>query len=66
MTRSVQVVTLFLGQMSDLGDIIGLPSLDRSSAKTVFRLPWWFPKDEAPIVLFLDELNRVIHASRLR
>jgi MoxR-like ATPase len=35
-SENKKVVTLFLGQMSDPGDIIGLPSLDRSSAKTVF------------------------------
>jgi hypothetical protein len=57
-SENKKVVTLFLGQMSDPGDIIGLPSLDQSSAKTVFRLPWWFPEDGEPIVLFLDELNR--------
>jgi hypothetical protein len=52
------VVTLFLGQMSDPGDIIGLPTLDAATGKTDFRPPWWFPLDGKPIVLFLDELNR--------
>jgi hypothetical protein len=59
--RGSKVVTLFLGQMSDPGDIIGLPALDRNTAKgehTVFYPPWWFPLDGKPIVLFLDELNR--------
>ncbi|MDR1398819.1 MAG: AAA family ATPase [Treponema sp.] len=52
------VITLFLGQMSDPGDIIGLPALDATVGKTDFRPPWWFPLDGNPIVLFLDELNR--------
>jgi hypothetical protein len=56
--RGKFVVTLFLGQMSDPGDIIGLPSLDDTATKTDFRPPWWFPVDGKPIVLFLDELNR--------
>jgi len=51
-----KVVTLFLGQMSDPGDLIGLPVLD--GTKTDFRPPWWFPDDNKPVVLFLDELNR--------
>ena len=53
-----KVVILFLGQMSDSGDIIGLPFIDETAKKTDFRLPYWFPEDDTPIVLFLDELNR--------
>lgn len=54
----MQVNTLFLGQMSDPGDLIGLPRLDEATGKTVFMPPYWFPTDGKPIVLFLDELNR--------
>lgn len=54
--RGMNVIALFLGQMSDPGDLIGLP--DKSGEKTVFRPPYWFPLDGKPIVLFLDELNR--------
>ena len=53
-----KVVTLFLGQMSDPGDIIGLPYLNESTHKTDFLPPYWFPNDKTPIILFLDELNR--------
>ncbi|MCR4579024.1 MAG: AAA family ATPase [Treponema sp.] len=56
--RKEKVVTLFLGQMSDPGDLIGLPHLDEESGKTDFMLPYWFPTDGKPLVLFLDELNR--------
>ena len=54
----IKVNTLFLGQMSDPGDLIGLPRLDETTGKTVFMPPYWFPTDGKPIVLFLDELNR--------
>ncbi|MDY6326310.1 MAG: AAA family ATPase [Bacteroidales bacterium] len=54
----MHVNTLFLGQMSDPGDLIGLPRLDKTTGKTVFMPPYWFPTDGNPIVLFLDELNR--------
>lgn len=54
--RGMKVVTLFLGQMSDPGDLIGLPN--KSGEKTEFLPPYWFPLDGQPIVLFLDELNR--------
>ena len=57
-SQGIRVVTLFLGQMSDPGDIIGLPNKDESTGQTVFALPYWFPVDNNPIVLFLDELNR--------
>ena len=56
--RGEKVVTLFLGQMSDPGDLIGLPHLDESTGRTEFMLPYWFPVDDKPVVLFLDELNR--------
>ena len=56
--RGERVVILFLGQMSDPGDLIGLPRLDEMSGKTLFMPPYWFPTDGKPVVLFLDELNR--------
>lgn len=57
-SRGENVVTLFLGQMSDPGDLIGLPHLDEKTGRTEFMLPYWFPTDGKPVVLFLDELNR--------
>ena len=56
--KGQKVVTLFLGQMSDPGDLIGLPNKDEKTGKTVFMPPYWFPTDNQPLVLFLDELNR--------
>lgn len=56
--RGQKVVILFLGQMSDPGDLIGLPHLNEKTGKTDFIQPYWFPTDDKPIVLFLDELNR--------
>ena len=57
-SRGMKVVTLFLGQMSDPGDLLGLPRKDDASDRTVFMPPYWFPVDGKPVVLFLDELNR--------
>ena len=64
-SKGLKVVTLFLGQMADPGDIIGIPSkVEKQDAKgkatshTDFTPPYWFPQDDQPIVLFLDELNR--------
>lgn len=56
--KGLEVVTLFLGQMSDPGDLIGLPHLNEKTQRTEFLPPYWFPLDDKPIVLFLDELNR--------
>lgn len=56
--QGMKVVPLFLGQMADPGDLIGLPEKDEKGESTIFLQPYWFPKDGKPIVLFLDELNR--------
>ena len=63
------VITLFLGQMADSGDLIGLPNrteveftYNGKSIKqsiTEFCPPKWWPrKDDAKIVIFMDEFNR--------
>ena len=56
--KGMTVVALFLGQMSDPGDLIGLPRKNEQTGKTDFMPPYWFPVDGKPVVLFLDELNR--------
>ena len=69
--KGLKVVTLFLGQMADPGDLIGLPvssihtNIENSLSSTQdvrgfssFLPPYWWPEDDQPIVLFLDELNR--------
>lgn len=56
--KGLRVIALFLGQMSDPGDLIGLPQKDAETGRTTFMPPYWFPVDGKPIVLFLDELNR--------
>ena len=56
--KGMKVVPLFLGQMSDPGDLIGIPNRNTTTGKTEFMPPYWFPLDGQPIVLFLDELNR--------
>ena len=52
--KGMKVVPLFLGQMSDPGDLIGIPNRNESTGKTDFMPPYWFPLDGKPIVLFLD------------
>ena len=56
--KGMKVVPLFLGQMSDPGDLIGIPNRNTETGKTEFMPPYWLPLDGKPIVLFLDELNR--------
>lgn len=56
--KGMPVVALFLGQMSDPGDLIGIPNKNEETGKTDFMPPYWFPLDGKPVVLFLDELNR--------
>ncbi len=63
--KGYEVITLFLGQMADAGDIIGLP--DRTEIEvngkkmklTEFCPPKWWPlKKNLKVVIFLDEANR--------
>ena len=56
--KGMKVVPLFLGQMSDPGDLIGIPNRNDTTGKTEIMPPYWFPLDGKPVVLFLDELNR--------
>ena len=56
--KGCKVVSLFMGQMSDPGDLIGIPHKNEQTGHTEFMPPYWFPTDNTPVVLFLDELNR--------
>ncbi len=56
--KKKKVVAFFLGQMSDPGDLIGLMYKDEKTGVSQFLPPYWWPIDNKPIVLFLDELNR--------
>jgi hypothetical protein len=53
---------LFVGQMSDAGDLIGLPierTLDDGTVITDWAKPKWWPRNpEEKVLLFLDEANR--------
>lgn len=60
-----RVEVLFLGQMSDAGDLLGLPErkkikVDKKEMTiTDFCPPAWFPNSEnEKVILFLDEINR--------
>ena len=52
------VITFFLGQMSDPGDLIGLMHKNEKTGVSEFLPPYWWPLANEPVVLFLDELNR--------
>ncbi len=56
--QGLAVESFFLGQMSDPGDLIGLMHKDEKTGRSVFLPPYWWPLSQAPMVLFLDELNR--------
>ncbi len=69
--QGYKIITLFLGQMSDAGDLIGLPdrtvvefSYKGESTKqkiTEFCPPKWWPhSDDIKLVLILEEFNRGI------
>lgn len=49
-------------QISDVGDLIGLPRINAETGETEFVPPYWYKKDAngnpLPVTLFLDEINR--------
>jgi len=57
-----RVVPKFLGQMTDAGDLIGLPAITQDihgNDITKMAPPDWWPVDmDEKVVLFLDEINR--------
>ncbi len=57
-SEGLGVTPLFLGQMADPGDLLGLPHKDPTTGRTVFLPPSFWPTKATPIALFLDELNR--------
>lgn len=60
-TLGYRVIPFFLGQLSDAGDVLGLPKITVIDGVEVtdFKLPMWWPRNpEEKVVLFLDELNR--------
>jgi len=59
--KGYRVVTKFLGQMVDSGDLIGLPDKQKIDGiiKMTFAPPDWWPTDmKEMVILFLDEINR--------
>lgn len=56
--KKMPMITFFLGQMSDPGDLIGLMQKDEKTGRSEFLPPYWWPEENEPVVLFLDELNR--------
>ena len=56
-SRGYKVIILFCSQMADAGDLIGLPDrIDVNGIKTtIFCQPYWWPKVNEKVVIFLDE-----------
>jgi len=59
-------ICLPAGQIADAGDIIGLPDKRVVDGETItaFAPPHWWPLDQTkPVLLFIDEANRVVSPS---
>ena len=48
----------FLGQQSDVSDLLGLLAKDEENERSYHLFPEWFPRGEQPVYLLFDELNR--------
>lgn len=58
--KGCKVVSLFLGQMSDPGDLIGIPHKNEETGHTEFMPPYWFPTDSDVRCLVFTVLHREI------
>jgi hypothetical protein len=56
--KKMPLISFFLGQMSDPGDLIGLMRKNEKTGHSEFMPPYWWPEKNEPVALFLDELNR--------
>lgn len=56
--RGMRVQAFFLGQLSDPGDVIGLPRKNEETGITEYLAPFWWPVGGEPVALFFDELNK--------
>lgn len=51
-----RIIKLYLGQMADAGDLIGLQYIDTKDNRSMFTKPAWFPNEDEKVLIFLDEL----------
>lgn len=59
--RKSKLIDLRLSEYEP-ADIVGLPYLyddEHGIKETRYAQPFWWPKDEAPVILFLDEIDRI-------
>lgn len=45
-------------QFEEMGDLLGMPFLDKETNNTKFAPPEWVPTEEGPGVLLIDDVNR--------
>ena len=45
-------------QFEEMGDLLGMPSVDLKTNKTTYIPPDWVPKKEGPGILLIDDVNR--------
>lgn len=44
---------------SEVGDVKGMPEINKDIRRVEFYKPWWWPREDSPAgFLFLDEINR--------
>lgn len=53
---NLHYLPLLLGQLADPGDLTGIPMI--RSDRTHYAAPSWWPSDDRPVLVHLDELNR--------
>lgn len=59
-SRGWQFEYIAPAQFEEMGDLHGMPSIDKSSAlsKTIFNPPDWVPTKKGPGILLIDDINR--------
>lgn len=56
--NNAEFIYIAPAQFEEMGDLLGMPAINKESNKTEFVPPSWVPKKEGPGILLIDDVNR--------
>jgi len=56
--KDCQFIYIAPAQFEEMGDLLGMPSIDKESQTTKIILPLWVPKEKGPGIFLIDDVNR--------
>lgn len=56
--KGFQFVSIAPAQFEEMGDLLGMPYVDKETGDTKFAIPEWVPTQEGPGIILFDDVNR--------